>query len=95
MHPALLLLKKIPRGKVTTYKALARATRTSPRAIGMIMKTNPRPDICHCYKVVAADGSLGGYSGKGGLRGKVRLLRRDGIAVIDGKIDEKYFYKFT
>ena len=94
MHKALLMLKKIPRGKVTTYKELARVTKTSPRAIGMIMKTNPDPKGCPCYKVVKSDGKIGGYSGAGGVRGKTRLLEEDGIKIVDGKIDKKYFWKF-
>ena len=94
MHPALMLLKKIPRGKVVSYKQLAIATRTSPRGIGMIMKTNPDPKDCPCYKVVGSDGKLLGYSGKGGLRTKRKLLKKDGIKIIDGKIDKKYFWKF-
>ena len=94
MHPALMLLKKIQGGKVTTYKELARITKTSPRAIGMIMKTNPDPKSCPCYKVVGSDGRLVGYSGKGGLRTKIKLLKKDGIKIVDGKADKKYFWRF-
>ena len=95
MHKALKLLKRIPKGKVVSYGELARKCKTSPRAIGMIMKTNPYPDECPCYKVVGSDGNLVGYSGKGGLKTKIKLLRRDGIEIVNGKIDEKYFYKFN
>ena len=94
MHKALLMLKKIPRGKVTTYKELARVTRTSPRAIGMIMKTNPDPKGCPCYKVIGSNGKLVGYSGKGGIKTKIKLLKKDGIKIVDGKIQKKYFYRF-
>ena len=94
MPEALLLLKKIPKGKVTTYGSLARLCKTSPRAIGMIMKTNPYPNECPCYKVVGSDGSLVGYSGKGGLKTKIKLLEKDGIKIVNGKVDEIYFHKF-
>ena len=95
MHKALLMLKKIPKGKVTTYGILAKKCGTSPRAIGMIMKTNPIPKACPCFKVIGSNGKLVGYSGKGGLKTKTRLLKKDGIKIENGKIEKKYFYRFT
>ncbi len=94
MHKALLLLKKIPAGKVVSYGELAIICGTSPRAIGVVMKTNPVPDECPCYKVVGSTGRLVGYSGKGGLKAKTELLRNDGIEIVNGRVDKKYFYKF-
>lgn len=97
MHKALLLLRKVPRGKVTTYGALARATGSSPRAIGSVMRSNPRPDLYPCYKVVASDGSIGGYAGcvKGKkIAEKISLLKKDGIKIVNGKINEKHIYRF-
>ncbi len=94
MHLSLLLLKKIPRGKVVSYSELAKKCRTSPRAIGTIMKNNKDPVGCPCYKVVKSSGDIGGYSGKNGIKGKIRLLKRDGIKIVDGKIDKGYFYRF-
>lgn len=94
MHKALLLLKKIPRGKVTTYGILAKVCKTSPRAVGRIMKTNPYPEDYPCYKVVTSSGKVGNYSGKGGIKRKVHLLRKDGIPVIAGVIDKRNFYRF-
>ena len=93
-HPALLLLKKIPKGKVTTYKALAEACNNSPRAIGRIMKYNKDPIGCPCYKVIRSSGELGGYSGKGGLKTKVKLLEKDGIKIKNGRVEKKYFWYF-
>lgn len=95
MHKAILLLKKIPKGKVTTYKELARICKTSPRAIGRIMGRNEHPKEYPCYKVVAADGSLRGYSGPGGLRTKANLLRGDGIPVVKGRVGPSFFYCFS
>lgn len=94
----LVALQKIPKGKVTTYGALARLFNTSPRAIGQIMKRNTDPVNCPCYKVVMSSGYVGGYSGKTKgeeIEKKIRLLKKDGIVVKNGTINRKYFWYFT
>ena len=91
MHKAILLLRKIPKGRVVTYKEMARICHTSPRAIGRIMAGNADPVHYPCYKVVSSDGTLCGYSGRGGLAGKRILLERDGVKLVNGRIDKKYF----
>lgn len=95
MHKAILLLKRIPRGKVATYKEMARVCRTSPRAIGSIMASNKHPKEFPCYKVVSVKGELCGYSGAGGLRTKKNLLEKDGIALVNSKVPASYFWKFS
>ncbi len=97
MHPALLLLKKVPRGRVTTYKTLADVCNTSPRAIGQVMKRNKYPEVYPCYKAVRSDGTIGGYAGKvkgNKIREKIEKLSKDGIVVRNGRIDKKYFWEF-
>ncbi len=95
MHKAILLLRKIPKGMVTTYKILAEKCGTSPRAIGRIMANNKEPERYPCYKVVHADGSVGNYSAKGGRGKKAELLKRDGVEILNGKISRKYFWRFS
>ena len=97
LHKALLLLRKIPKGKIVSYKELARASGTSPRAVGQILRRNPRSDVCPCYKVIKTDGSLGGYSGQTQskqMKKKIGLLKKDGIIVKNGKISKEYFWYF-
>ena len=94
MHPAIRLLKKIPKGKVATYKEVARICETSPRAIGRIMAYNSDPVHFPCYKVVASTGALTGYSGSGGIKRKKELLEKDGITFQKGRVEKKYFYTF-
>jgi len=99
MHKSLLLLKKIPRGKVTTYKSIAKACNTSPRAVGSMMRSNKHPDLYPCYKVVLSSGKIGGYckstSGEN-IEKKIRLLRRDGVKVKNGRIDlGRFMHEFS
>lgn len=86
------LLRKIPRGKVTTYKALAQKCKTSPRAVGRILNSNKNPVKIPCYRVVMSDGRAGGYVH--GKSRKIRLLMQEGIAVKKSKIcSKKAFYR--
>jgi len=80
------LLRRIPKGKVTTYGILAKKIGTSPRAVGIMLMHND-PHAAPCYKVIKADGNLGGYSGPGGIREKARLLAKDGVKVERGHVD--------
>ncbi|ABK76976.1 methylated DNA-protein cysteine methyltransferase [Cenarchaeum symbiosum A] len=84
-------LCRVPRGKVTTYGALARAVGlpNGQRIIGRIMKNNPYPGIVPCHRVVRSDGKVGGYS-PGGMSGgemiKSAMLEKEGIGISGGKI---------
>ena len=86
------LLKKVPKGKVTTYKALAEVLGTKAyRAVGQAMKCNPYAPKVPCHRVVASDGSIGGFSGKWNpkskeVRRKIRMLIREGVKVKGDRI---------
>ena len=75
-------LTKIKKGTVITYKELAKkigrplAVRAVANAVGM----NPCAPEIPCHRVVRSDGSLGGYSGKGGVKTKIKLLRQEGFS---------------
>lgn len=87
-------LRKIPKGRVTTYKELAHASGTGPRAVGRIMACNKEPEKYPCYKVVHVSGEVGNYSALGGRKKKMLLLKKDGVKITDGKVDKKYFWAF-
>jgi len=55
------------------------------------MKKNPVPLLIPCHRVVNTDGKLGGYGG--GLALKKRILYKEGVEVINGRVPEKYFVK--
>ena len=76
-------LRKIPRGSVKTYYQVAKAIRKpfAVRAVANAIGKNPYAPKIPCHRVIRSDGSLGGYSGKGGLKTKKLLLRKEGITL--------------
>jgi len=76
-------LRKIPKGKVKTYMDVAKAIRKplAVRAVANAIGKNPYPPKIPCHRVIRSDGSLGGYSGKGGIQEKRRLLRSEKVLV--------------
>ena len=68
-------LLEIPYGETRSYGAIARriGRPQAARAVGSANRSNPIPIIVPCHRVIAGDGSLGGYAG--GLEMKTRLLR--------------------
>ena len=76
-------LKTIRKGTVKSYKQVAIAINRpkSTRAVANAVGKNPLAPKIPCHRVIRSDGSLGGYSGKGGLKTKKLLLKREGIIV--------------
>ena len=74
-------LKKIPRGCVKTYYQVAKGIGKplAVRAVASAIRKNPYLPKIPCHRVIRSDGSLGGYSGKGGIKTKKLLLNREGI----------------
>ncbi len=72
-------LRRIPRGQTISYGELARRVGNpkASRAVGQANGRNPIPLIIPCHRVIAADGSLGGYSS--GLDRKQWLLHHEGV----------------
>jgi len=104
----LLACARIPRGKVTTYAALAKAIGKprAARAVGNALNKNPFPYVgkrsalygsslrVPCHRVVRSDGSVGGYAF--GAKKKIKLLRAEGVEVsAGGKIDWSQLYSFN
>jgi methylated-DNA-[protein]-cysteine S-methyltransferase len=75
--------EKIPQGKVTTYKYLAKAIGcASSRAVGQALSVNPFAPKVPCHRVIRSDLTIGGFSGQ--IEGpqiakKKALLREEGV----------------
>lgn len=71
---------RIAPGQVWTYQRIAKelGRPRSSRPVGGALAHNPIPIVIPCHRVVASDGSLGGYSGGSGLKAKRWLLRLEG-----------------
>ena len=76
-------LKKIPKGKVETYKQVAKGIGMpkAARAVANACGKNPYAPKIPCHRVIRSDGGLGGYSGRGGTRQKLKLLRSEGVEI--------------
>ncbi len=86
-------VKKIPKGKVATYGKVAEMAgdKKMARAVGNALHKNPDPNGIPCYRVVNAKGELAGEFAFGGSGAQAKLLREDGIEVVDGKVDLKRY----
>ena len=76
-------LKKIPVGSTKTYSEVAKAIGKplAVRAVANAIAKNPYPTQIPCHRIIRSNGSLGGYSAKGGLKTKEKLLKKEGIIV--------------
>ena len=68
-------LKKIKKGKTRSYGEIAKKIGTSPRYIGRVCGENQHVIIVPCHRVLRSNGEMGGFSGKGGVFLKKKLLR--------------------
>lgn len=89
-------LKKVPRGRVTTYKELAKGADRprAARAVGNAVNKNPFAPKIPCHRVVKSDGGIGGYAA--GVNKKIDILKKEGIIVKNNKIlnFKKILFKF-
>jgi len=79
------LLTRVPKGKVTTYKALAEALKSKAyRAVGNAMNKNPYAPKVPCHRVINANGEIGGFAS--GISKKIEMLRDEGLEIKNKKI---------
>lgn len=87
-------LKLIPRGRVATYKEIARfiGNFKAARAVGQACGRNSKAPRVPCHRVVKSDGGLGGYNG--GVKKKIYLLKKEGLKIVKSKIENFKKKKF-
>jgi len=67
-------LKKIPFGATKSYGEIAKKFKISPRHVGKICAQNKILLLIPCHRVIRSDGSLGGFTSRGGIKLKKKLL---------------------
>jgi methylated-DNA-[protein]-cysteine S-methyltransferase len=91
-------LKKIPRGRVTTYGILARYLQCgSPRAVGQALRANPFAPEVPCHRVISSTLRLGGYQGRTSgapAERKIALLQKEGVRFINHQLAEPQVHLF-
>ena len=92
----LRICSRVPRGKVVTYKEVAKELNSpnSFRAVGNALNKNKYLISIPCHRVVQSNGFVGGYVK--GVKQKIILLKKEGVIVSNkGNIDlNKFLYKF-
>ncbi len=84
-----LIVRKIPKGKVSTYKQIAEKLNCRAyRAVGNALNKNKDKNI-YCHRVVKSNGEIGGFNR--GRKEKIRLLKKEGVEAVNNKIDLKKF----
>ncbi len=84
------MLKKVPRGKVVTYKQIAKKLNSKGyRAVGNAMNKNTNRKEVKCHRVVKSDGTIGGYAF--GTKNKIKILEKEGVKIVKGKVDLKKY----
>ncbi len=89
------VVKKIPKGKISTYKNIAIKIKSpnSFRAVGNVLNKNIDFENVPCHRVIKNNGEIGGYvKGQGK---KIKLLISEGIIIENKKINiDKFLFKF-
>jgi O-6-methylguanine DNA methyltransferase len=82
--------KRIPSGKVATYKDIARVIKHPHafRAVGTILNKNTSLAV-PCHRVICSDGKVGGYN-RGTVQ-KIKILQQEGVIIKNRKIDLSVF----
>jgi|SRR3989344_7624106 len=89
-------IKKIPKGKVSTYGRVAKyAGISNPRVVGYALHSNKTPEAVPCHRVVNLKGALAPGYAFGGPTIQKKLLEQEGISFIGQFVNlQKHLYKF-
>lgn len=86
------VVAKIPKGRVTTYAAVANSIHhpKAARAVGNALNKNSRKDV-PCHRVIRSDLKVGGFAR--GSAEKMKLLESEGVRLRNGRVPEEYLVK--
>jgi len=87
-----ILIKQIPRGKVSTYKEIGNKLNSKAyRAVGSALNKNQDKSV-PCHRVINSNGFVGNFNK--GIIEKIKLLTKEGIKINNRQIDlKRYIYK--
>ena len=77
------LVRRVSKGKVTTYGEIAKRLRMSPRVVGYALHLNPDGAKTPCHRVVNRDGRVAPGFAFGGQGVQKKILEQEGIEFID------------
>ncbi len=77
------IVRKIPKGHVTTYGVIAKELHMSPRTVGTALHLNPYEGEVPCHRVVNRDGRIAPGFAFGGIGAQRKLLEREGVKFKD------------
>lgn len=77
------LVRKVPKGKVTTYGAIGKQLSMSPRVVGQALHNNPYEGDVACHRVVNKEGRIAPNFAFGGLDIQKKLLESEGVKFKD------------
>jgi methylated-DNA-[protein]-cysteine S-methyltransferase len=92
--------KQIPKGQVTTYKLIAQALGkpNASRAVGSALSINPYAPTVPCHRVIASNGSIGGFFGTKNklsinVKNKLKLLESEGVEFTNYTLKKSIAYR--
>ena len=79
------IARAIPPGETLTYGEIAQklGDKLLARDVGQALGANPWPIVVPCHRVTAAGGKLGGFSARGGVQTKIKLLAIEGAKAVE------------
>lgn len=90
------LIKRVPRGRVTTYSELANAAGNpnASKAIGKVIASNEHLKSVPFHRIVKSDGSIGGS--RKSIKDRRELLKKEGVKVRKSRVDlGNYMFRFV
>lgn len=88
-HPVYQLVRKIPKGRVTTYGSIGKALGLNPRHVGQILHQNENSATTPCHRVVRSDGSIASGYAFGGPGKQRVMLEKEGVLFMGEKVDRR------